>query len=254
MCLIVFAHAVHPHYPLLLAANRDEFYARPTEDADFWADHPSVLAGRDCEAGGTWLGVSRQGRIAAITNFSDPVAGQAAISRRSRGELTTNFLLGTLRPGLYLANVQRAAKQYAGFNLLVGTMDELWYYSNRGPAPRALEAGVYGLSNHLLDTPWPKLVQAREKLQQSLKHRIHPPSLLATVSHRQPLIPASEVGEQQALLSSPFIVSDQYGTRASTALQVDNNQGVQFTEQNYTAQGREATRKEFSFNITSCST
>ena len=161
MCLIVFAWRPGHAQPLIVAANRDEFYARPSLPLAQWLDAPDVYAGRDQEAGGTWLGVNTDGRFAALTNIRDPHQPPA---RKSCGELVARFLSGSLPIDDYLADVNGRSIEYAGFNLLVGTRDELWHYKARDTAPSLLAPGVYGLSNAGLDTPWPKLLKAKSAL------------------------------------------------------------------------------------------
>lgn len=222
MCLIVFAWRPGHAQPLIVAANRDEFYARPTLPLAQWPDAPHVYAGRDQEAGGTWLGVNADGRFAALTNIRDPHQPPA---RKSRGELVARFLSGSLPIDQYLAEVNGRSIEYAGFNLLVGTREEMWHYNANHTEPARLEAGVYGLSNAGLDTPWPKLLKAKAALSQALDNP-HPHVLLELLS--DPLtapfaeLPDTGVGlATESLLSSVFIASPTYGTRASTALIVN---------------------------------
>ena len=222
MCLIVFAWRPGHAQPQIVAANRDEFYARPTLPLAQWPDAPHVYAGRDQEAGGTWLGVSADGRFAALTNIRDPHQPPA---RKSRGELVARFLSGSLPIDEYLAEVNGRSIEYAGFNLLVGTREEMWHYNANHTEPARLEAGVYGLSNAGLDTPWPKLLKAKAALSQALDDP-HPHVLLELLS--DPLtapfaeLPDTGVGlATESLLSSVFIASPTYGTRASTALIVN---------------------------------
>jgi uncharacterized protein with NRDE domain len=166
MCLILFAHGAGEDFPLVLAANRDEFYERPTAPAAFWTEAPHVLAGRDLQAGGSWLGVTRTGRWAALTNYRDPPTSRPG--RPSRGMLVSDFLTGSATPEQYLAAVAADAERYDGFNLLVGDPSGVHYFGNRmadGGEPSRLEPGVYGLSNHLLDTPWPKVARGRTRLK-----------------------------------------------------------------------------------------
>ena len=162
MCLLIFAHRVAQHYPLVLAANRDEFHTRPTAQAHFWPQYPEMLAGRDLEQGGTWMGITRQGRFAAITNYRDPA--RTAPAPRSRGELPLQFLVSDNAPAVYLEELRNRAKDYAGFNLLLGDGENLWYYSNSAANndPRLLPPGIYGLSNAQLDTPWPKVEDGKQ--------------------------------------------------------------------------------------------
>ncbi|HEN8709871.1 TPA: NRDE family protein [Pseudomonas putida] len=223
MCLIVFAWRPGHALPLIVAANRDEFYARPTQALAHWEDAPGVHAGRDLEAGGTWLGVGPRGRFAALTNIRDP--GQP-LGSRSRGELVAAYLQGELGVEAYLDQVASCSKQYSGFNLLVGDGVRLGYLHAREAAPRLLAAGVYGLSNAGLDTPWPKLVKARDGLERLLGSA-DPQRLMALLADGETApeaeLPETGVGvATEKLLSSVFIASQNYGTRASTVLIVDD--------------------------------
>lgn len=218
MCLIVFAWRPNSPLVLRLAANRDEFYARPSAPLGQWQDAPEVFAGRDLEAGGTWLGISASGRFAALTNIRDPRQPTRA---RSRGELTADFLCSDMSPHAYLQRVSTGAAQYAGFNLLIGDPTQLWHFNSCEGEARQLESGVYGLSNASLDTPWPKLVQARNALQADVE--TDDETLMAIMAdNRQAadhLLPDTGVGlATERLLSSVFISSAAYGTRASTTL------------------------------------
>ena len=157
MCLILFAYRSLPDYRLVLAANRDEFYDRPTRHVAFWDDAPEILAGRDLKAGGTWMGITKKGRFAAITNYRD--SGMTIENAPSRGDLVKDFLIGKSRPHDYLESLQNKGQDYNGFNLIIGDGNELFYYSNRDGNIHNIEPGVHGLSNHLLNTPWPKVAQ-----------------------------------------------------------------------------------------------
>ncbi|WP_085693806.1 MULTISPECIES: NRDE family protein [unclassified Pseudomonas] len=219
MCLIVFAWRPDHAQPLIVAANRDEFYARPSLPLAPWPEAPHVHAGRDLEAGGTWLGLSAHGRFAALTNIRDP--GQPP-AQRSRGGLVAGFLTGELSIDDYLADVVERSAQYAGFNLLLGNAHELWHFNARDTEPVMLPPGVYGLSNAGLDTPWPKLLKAKAALSAALDDP-QPERLLALLADAQPApeaeLPDTGVGRTtESLLSSVFIASQSYGTRASTAL------------------------------------
>ncbi len=249
MCLIIFAHRVHPDFPLLLAANRDEFHARPTAPSQFWPEAPGILAGRDLQAGGTWMGISRSGRFAAITNFRDPQ--QSAPAPRSRGELPTRWLCDTSGSGPsaedYLAEVAADSASYAGFNLLIGSADALWYYSNAGPqaAPAKLGPGLYGLSNASLDTPWPKVNLGKARLGKIIEGGdISHEQLRSTVQDEQLAeLSALEAiglgGEMDRLLSAQFIHAGHYGTRASTTLWRDSDGTLSWCEVSYDSEGRE---------------
>ncbi|TKK36070.1 hypothetical protein PspCFBP13528_02125 [Pseudomonas sp. CFBP13528] len=238
MCLIVFAWRPGHAQPLIVAANRDEFYARPSLPLAQWPDEPRVYAGRDQEAGGTWLGVNADGRFAALTNIRDP---HQPPSRKSRGELAARFLSGSLPIDDYLADVNGRSIEYAGFNLLVGTPDELWHYNANEAEPTRLKAGVYGLSNAGLDTPWPKLLKARAALADILDNP-QPQALLEILSDPQTApfaeLPDTGVGlATESLLSSVFIASPSYGTRASTALIVNADGTRRMVERSFGPQG-----------------
>ena len=168
MCLIVFAYNVHPSYRLILAANRDEFYERPSAPADFWEDQPHVLAGRDLKEGGTWLGVTKKGKFAAITNYRDPASWKN--NAPSRGGLVSSYLCGNQSTGEYLDKISRQAQLYNGYNLIVGDRHEIFAYSNRGEKQK-LETGIYGLSNHLLNSSWPKVFRGKKLLKAALNKK-----------------------------------------------------------------------------------
>lgn len=234
MCLIVFAWRPGHALPLIVAANRDEFYARPTQALGAWEDAPGVHAGRDLEAGGTWLGVGPQGRFAALTNIREP--GQP-LGPRSRGELVAAYLQGELGVEAYLDQVASRSRQYSGFNLLVGDGRQLGYLHAREAAARLLEPGVYGLSNAGLDTPWPKLVKARRGLE-GLLESADPQRLLALLADGETAadadLPETGVGlATEKLLSSVFIASQNYGTRASTVLIVDDQGRRRLVERSF---------------------
>lgn len=252
MCLIAVAYRVHPDYPLVVAANRDEFYARPTAQAAFWEDQPSILAGRDLECMGTWLGMTRTGRFAAVTNFRDPADQRA--SAESRGTLVSRFLSGTDTAGAFLGDVDANAGAYRGFNLLASDGQDLYYYSNRGAAKRRLAPGVYGLSNHLLDTPWPKVRRAREKLEAALQPEPATESLFALMADTgvapESELPETGVGpERERMLSAARIVSSTYGTRCSTVLTVSKAGAVRFAERTYGPEGVELDTARYEFGL-----
>jgi uncharacterized protein with NRDE domain len=234
MCLIVFAWRPGHAQPLIVAANRDEFYARPTRPLAAWAEAPQVYAGRDLEAGGTWLGIGGNGRFAALTNIRDP---HRPPGRKSRGELVARFLTGELSIDDYLDDVVARSLEYGGFNLLVGNNHELWHFNARESEAVMLEPGVYGLSNAGLDTPWPKLLKARAALSEVLDDP-QPQALLALLGDSQTApfadLPDTGVGlATETLLSSVFIASQSYGTRASTALIVQADGSRQLVERSF---------------------
>lgn len=225
MCLILFALDAHPQYHLILAANRDEFYARPTQSLHWWPDQPDLLAGRDLEAGGTWFGIRKNGRLAAITNYRAPKIQQW---NTSRGQLAHDFLLGNDTPQQYLQTLAHIGDQYAGFNLLLGDGKELWYYSNQAGTPVRVAPGVHGLSNQLLDTPWPKITGGCSIMAQQIRTTPEPQALFAlladTTTPPDHALPDTGVGiELERLLGSRFIHSENYGTRASTLLMIERD-------------------------------
>jgi uncharacterized protein with NRDE domain len=252
MCLILLAWHSHPEYPLVAAANRDEFYARPTAPAAFWEDSPQVLAGRDLEASGTWLGITRTGRFAALTNYRDPSRNRT--DAPSRGQLVSAFLRSAMAPNEYLGQIEKDAGSYNGFNLLFGDRDELIYFSNCGDSPRPLGAGIYGLSNHLLDTPWPKVEQGKTALAQALAALPDNSPLMVLLQDRHIApdqnLPRTGVSlEWERLLSAAFIHSPAYGTRSSTTVIVDREGKVRFDELAFGADAEPAGRARFEFKI-----
>lgn len=238
MCLILFACAAHPRFPLIVAANRDEAYARPSAAAAFWQDAPHIYGGRDLEQGGTWLGLTRGGRFAAVTNYRQ--AQLRMPGTHSRGALTRDFLLGSDRADLYVQHVSRQGDEYNGFSLIVGMPTELYFYSNRGGAPARITPGVHGLSNHLLDEPWPKVLRGIGVLKGLLDadEAEIVPALAAMLADRElapdELLPLTGRGhEHERLRSSAFISAEAYGTRASTILLVRADGQVFFRETRY---------------------
>ncbi len=250
MCLIAFAWQTHPRYPLILVANRDEFYERPTAGAHFWDDNPDILGGRDLQAGGTWLGVRRDGRWSAVTNYREAKPENAP---RSRGALTTGCLQHTGSLVDYGNSVLSEGSNYSPFNLLLGDDQSLIYCSNRTGRLQTLDAGIYTLSNHLLDTPWPKASHAREALRTLTRDREPDASMLLQALQRDTpyedeLLPDTGVGiELERLLSPPFIRSGHYGTRSTTVLMKDRNGQCHFLEQSYQRGGATGELKEFCF-------
>jgi uncharacterized protein with NRDE domain len=221
MCLILVAWQAHPAFPLVVAANRDEFHQRPSAAAGPWPEAPAVFGGRDLEAGGTWLGVREGGRFAAVTNVREPGVPQG---RLSRGALPRDYLLGAATPAAFATAIQ--AEAYSGFNLLLADGGELWWCSNRGGAPRRLEPGVFGLSNHLLDTPWPKVAKAKLRFTQALPVLPAFQPFFELLADPEPAadedLPRTGVPlAWERLLSSVFIQGETYGTRASTVVTRD---------------------------------
>ena len=249
MCLIVLASCRHPNYPLILAANRDEFHSRPTREAHWWPDRPDVLGGRDLQAGGTWLALHRSGRFAAVTNFRD--AQPPSPAQHSRGFLVTRFLESDLSPQDYLATINE--DKYAGFNLLVGDLNEVAYLSNREEGTRSLKPGIYGLSNALLDGPWHKVESSKDRLSALLDSDDVNETTLRRLMHDRDRAPVSEVEtgrldfDTAHAITAPFIVLPDYGTRCTTIVIVDRNSRWQFAERRYDASGKVTGESRFSF-------
>ena len=254
MCVLFVARQVHARYPLIVASNRDESHARPTAEAAFWDDAPHVLAGRDLKAGGTWTGVTTDGRWAALTNIRAP-QWMGAEAPRSRGALVADFLRGDTDPAGYAAELTEERDAYSGFNLLVGTLDELYYSSSRMDRPRALGPGFYGLSNGALDDPWPKVARGGQAFQHWVEADGHDDEALFALMRdetRAPeaLLPHTGVGvEMERLLSPLFIVSPTYGTRATTLLSVGIDGTARFIERSYRPDGQVAGTVAYDFRI-----
>jgi len=218
MCLIVVGWRVHPDYPLVVAANRDEFYARPSSAIARWPDAPYVIGGLDLEAGGTWLGLTESGRFAAVTNVREPGMAKGLVSR---GSLTRNFLTADTPALTYAEGI--APDRYSGFNLLLADGESLVYCSNRDGRPRTLQPGIYGLSNHLLDSPWPKLLAARQAFAEALPSLPDETAFFDMLAD-QCIVPDANLPrtgvsiEWERLLSAVFVKSENYGTRASTVV------------------------------------
>lgn len=252
MCLILVAWQSRADYPLMLAANRDEFHARPTDPASFWRDAPKIIAGRDLTAGGTWLGVTTTGRFAAITNFRDLLPPPA--DAPSRGKLVGDFLRGNESPAAFMQRVAADADRYAGFSLFAGTPAELAFFSNRSGAPRRLDPGTYALSNAALDVPWPKVERMRNEFARRIEQRPDPEALLDLLNDREPApdaeLPATGLPlDRERLLSAPFVVSPTYGTRASSVLLFDAAHRATFVERDFDPEGLPIETRSFTFRI-----
>lgn len=258
MCLILFAYKAVPEFPLVIAANRDELFARPTEQAGFWQSNDlesELLAGKDLQAGGTWLGLTRGGRFAAVTNIRDP--SQIEKKPRSRGELTLNFLTGTMSAESYSHQLSDGFSQFAGYNLLIGDGNSLWYVNNFEKITRPLQPGIYGLSNGVLDSDWPKInggKQALERLLQSPAN-LTTDLLIDMMGNKEiaadKLLPKTGVSiEVERALSSIFIVNPQrqYGTLCSTAIITESSGAARFSEQNYDSNGSRSQRHFYEFD------
>ena len=242
MCLAVIAQHAHPDYALIVAANRDEFHARPTARAAWWPD--GIFAGRDLNAGGTWFGVTRAGRFALLTNYRDGRARDPAA--RSRGELVVGALTANAPARDVLADTLAAGTRYQGFNLVAGRAGDVHCASNRDGRVARVGDGIFGLSNHLLDSPWPKVERTKARLRAALTAReIDPESLFDVLDDRMPApddaLPDTGIGlARERQLSSPFIVGENYGTRSSSVLLIGKDARVRFVERTFDADGNAA--------------
>jgi uncharacterized protein with NRDE domain len=253
MCLIVLAWRTHPRYRLIVAANRDEYFGRPTAPASFWDDHRGVLAGRDLEAGGTWLGITPQGRFAALTNYRNPSDRKPGAP--SRGALVSNFLTGKNGPAEYLREVEKSAIDYNGFSLLVGDAASLYFLSNRGGGTTRVEPGVHGLSNHLLDTPWPKVEKGKAALSALLDRPFDAEAALRLLEDTQrasnELLPSTgvslELEERLSAIRIPAVGG--YGTRSSTVLSFAEEGKVEFHERSYREDGGVSGTVSYRFTV-----
>ncbi|KAB7709114.1 hypothetical protein F9802_03105 [Bacillus aerolatus] len=253
MCLINFHFQQHEKYKLVVAANRDEFFNRPTQKAHFWEDEPGILAGRDLEKMGTWLGISKTGRFAALTNFRDP--SEKAEGKRSRGELVRSFLTDAISPEQFMHELKKQKDEYPGFNLLAGTGEKLWCYNNRQNDLQSVAPGTHSLSNALLNSPWPKSEKGKARLDECLHNEADDLAdclfsfLQDTKVAADEDLPTTGVSlEWERKLSPLFIAGEDYGTRSSTVLLIDRLNNVSFAERTY-LQGSLAAEKVFHFVI-----
>lgn len=243
MCLIVFGYKAHSSYDLIFAANRDENHSRPTRAAKYWDNYTHLLAGKDLKAGGTWLGINKLGAMAAITNYRDPAIQKE--NSPSRGHLVLDFLKNSGSPENYLKNVDRKANAYNGFSLVLGNMRKLMFYSNQQQTKKVIEPGIHGLSNHLLDTPWPKVERAKEGLRQVMEEpEISEDALFSLLADEEKpseeQLPDTGIPHHLEKKVSPiFIKSEDYGTRSSTVLLIHKNGEVTFTEKRFKAGTKE---------------
>jgi uncharacterized protein with NRDE domain len=241
MCLITLAWRADPAYRLIVAANRDEYFGRPSAPAGFWGDHRGVLAGRDLEAGGTWLGITLEGRFAALTNYRNPADRRTGVP--SRGALVAGFLTGTAGAADYARQIERKAAAYNGFSLVVGDGDSLWFVSNRGGRASRVEPGIHGLSNHLLDTPWPKVERAKAGLAALLKKPFDAGATFGLLddTRRAPSADLPSTGVslelEERLSAIRILAAGGYGTRCSTALCFSNDGRIEFHERSYREDG-----------------
>lgn len=248
MCLIAFAWKVHPDFPFILAANRDEFHDRPTEEARWWPDRPDLLAGRDLRAGGAWLAVSKSCRFASVTNYREQYFTR--VQYRSRGELVTRFVSSNQSPAQFSLDID--GDDYAGFNLLTATHSTISYVSNRGDSETDLGPGVYGLSNASLDTPWSKLIRSKQRLTELIDaDNVNETTLMNILEDRDTAIEDADADNLETdvarAVTAPFIVSEAYGTRCSTIMLCHSSGKTEFIERRYDPTGSETGRSRFSF-------
>jgi len=241
VCLIAFAWRSHPRYRLAVAANRDEYFGRPAAPAGFWDDHRNVLAGRDLEAGGTWLGITLNGRFAALTNYRNPADKETGAP--SRGALVADFLTGRTNAEEYVELVEKRGADYNGFSLLVGDVGSMFFFSNRGDRATRVAPGVHGLSNHLLDTPWPKVEKAKARFAALLDGAFDSERAFGLLNDTERApggeLPSTGVSlELEERLSAIRILAvGGYGTRCSTALCFGQDGRIEFHERSYGEQG-----------------
>jgi uncharacterized protein with NRDE domain len=252
MCLILFSWKAQPEYQLVVAANRDEWLDRPTAPAQWWDDAPDLLAGRDLKAGGTWMGITRSGRFAAITNFRDPSDKRSTAP--SRGTLVMDFLLDDRAPREFLEAVSQRDETFNGFNLVAGDGKKLVCLASRDGVVREVEPGIHGLSNHVLDEPWPKVARGRIELQRAMRAPLDPEALFTVLSDRTAApdaeLPETGVGlEWERVLSPALIVAPGYGTRSSTVLVIGKDGDVVFEERTRGTNGEVASKAGYLFTI-----
>ncbi len=252
MCLAFLVWRLHPQYPLVVAANRDEFHARPAARAGWWPDHPQILAGRDLQAGGTWLGLTRTGRFAALTNYRDPE--QRRLDAPSRGALVVDMLLAGTSVDEGLAYLRGVGADYNAFNLIFSDGERLGIFESALGLGRELAPGIYGLSNHLLDTPWPKVEDGKTRVASALSAMTDTAPLLALLRDDRPAaderLPTTGVGlEWERLLSSAFVRARDYGTRCSTIIRVERAGRAYFDEWTWDSEGTDIGRMSLQFEL-----
>lgn len=249
MCLVVFAWQAHPQYRLILAGNRDESHRRPTQDAHWWPDNDTILAGRDLQAGGTWLAIDKSGRFATVTNFRE---GQKSTGNlESRGTLVTDFVTGFQSLQQFESSISNT--QYAGFSLLASDGESMSYFSNRDDLESKLDPGLYGLSNASLDTPWTKVIRAKAGLESLIENdAVNETELMRLLSDRKPA-PVGAIDNEDLpfkiarAISAAFIVTPEYGTRSTTTLLWGRNDAIEFCERRFDPAGNATGESRFRF-------
>lgn len=255
MCLILFSYKTHPRYKLIVTANRDEFYERPTSIANFWEDNRNIIAGRDLEAKGTWMGMNKKtGNLSMLTNYRD--LANIKVDAPSRGALVSDFLTHDLSVEDYYLDKGKSLADHNGFNLVYGQADNLYYTSNEFKGGlKTIPDGIYGLSNHLLNTSWPKVNKGKLKLAAITERRNFEVEHLFEAMYddeRAPdaNLPDTGIGlDKERMLSSMFIKSSTYGTRCTTVILVDNNDKVLFAERTYNTSTFDYTTQYYKFKV-----
>jgi uncharacterized protein with NRDE domain len=252
MCLILLAWQAHAKYPCVIAANRDEMHSRPSAAAHWWQTHPPILAGRDLSEGGTWLGITRTGRFAALTNYRDPELRRAGAP--SRGSLVTSILFSGRTVAESLRQLRAVSADYNGFNVIFSDGEQLAIYESVSQRGRELGPGIYGLSNHLLDTPWPKVEKAKSRMSHALSQLTSADPLLALLRDDEPApdeqLPRTGLSlEWERLLSSAFVRAPDYGTRCSTVLRIDDARRACFDEWSWDPAGQETQAVHVQFEL-----
>jgi uncharacterized protein with NRDE domain len=254
MCVCLFAIDQHDEYPFILLANRDEFRARPAAKAAFWQDHPEVLAGRDLEGMGTWLGINTRGEVAFLTNYRHP--NYFHRKGPTRGKLVSEFLSTEADAETYLTSMKNA-EAYNGFNLVAGKPSELFYFSNVQGTPEPIGSGIHGLSNAFLNTPWPKVDDGKFKLKQAIEtDALNSANLFSILQDARMAddgnLPDTGVGQElEKLLSAKFINTPSYGTVCSTVVKIDRHRNCYFEEKTFDVHGNEADKMEYLITLES---
>ena len=261
MCVVYLAYKQHKEIPLLILSNRDEFYNRPTEPAHYWSKNSKILGGQDIEAKGTWLACRQDGAWAIITNYRDP--NWQVKMPRSRGLLVRDYIESYDKPENFLKYLKKDKYSYLGYNLLFGKLTDIYYYNNKEKESQKLEPALYGLSNHLLDTPWPKVLDGKRELENILKEEkfikggtLDPAPFFSFLQNSELAednrLPQTGVSlEWERVLSSRFIRSKEYGTRTSTLIWLDLEQNLNFLELNYDREGQSLEEHAFSYKVPS---
>jgi len=253
MCLIFLSFNQHPDFPLIIAANRDEFFNRPAKTLGYWPEYPNILAGKDISGGGTWLGVTKSGYFAMLTNYRD--LANVKPNAPTRGKLVLDYLTGEFDAAKYLQALDASAAHFNGYNIILGTLNDPWYYSNQNHKLYRLGTGNYGLSNALLDSNWPKVATGKEKFQEIIKQETLDIEALFMLMNNKQLAPDNDLPdtgigyEKEKLLSAMYIEMPGYGTRNTTILTKDRNGRVQIIERTHAHADNSFSDQKFSFNI-----